>query len=59
VRTFAEVEQLCFPRLVCLAEVGWTPQPSRRLDEFLVRVGEETRRLAARGVHVHRSALVT
>jgi hexosaminidase len=59
VHTFAEVEQLCFPRLLCLAEVGWTPQPSRRLDEFLVRVREEARRLAARGVHVHRSVLVT
>jgi hexosaminidase len=59
VHTFAEVEQLCFPRLMSLAEVGWTPQPSRHLEEFLVRVGEETRRLAARGVHVHRSRLVT
>ena len=59
VHTFAEVEHLCFPRLLSIAEVGWTPQPSRRLDEFLVRAGEETRRLAARGVHVHRSRLVT
>jgi hexosaminidase len=58
VRTFAEVEQLCFPRLVCLAEVGWTPQPGRDWRWFLTRVQQETDRLAARGVHVHRSRLL-
>jgi hexosaminidase len=58
VHNFQEVEQLCFPRLVCIAEVGWTPQPSRDWDWFLTRVGLETERLATSGVHVHRSRLL-
>jgi hexosaminidase len=53
VRTIDEVEHLCFPRLLCLAEVGWTTQAQRELTEFRVRVGEQTRRLVARGVHAY------
>jgi hexosaminidase len=58
VHTFAEIEQLCFPRLLAIAEVGWSPQGSRDFDWFVTRVGEETRRLDRRGVHVHRSRLL-
>jgi hexosaminidase len=53
VRTLDEVEHLCFPRLLCLAEVGWTAQAQRELTEFRVRVGEQTRRLIARGVNAY------
>jgi len=53
VRTFDEVEHLCFPRLLCVAEVGWTMQSQRELPEFRVRVGEQTGRLVARGVHAY------
>jgi hexosaminidase len=53
VRTIDEVEHLCFPRLLCLAEVGWTPQPQRELSEFRVRVSQQVRRLIARGVHAY------
>jgi hexosaminidase len=53
VRTFDEVEHLCFPRLLCMAEVGWTAQTQRELTQFRVRVGEQTRRLIGRGVHAY------
>jgi hypothetical protein len=53
VRTIDEVEHLCFPRLMCLAEVGWTPQPQRELSEFRVRVSQQVRRLVDRGVHAY------
>ena len=58
VRTFHEVEHLCFPRLLCLAEVGWTPQPMRQWDDFRLRLQHETNRLAMEGVSVHRSKLL-
>ncbi len=55
VATFSEVEQRCFPRLACLAEVGWTPQASRQWSSARHRLAVETDRLAARGVNVYRS----
>lgn len=58
VRTFDEITELCFPRLVALAEVGWTPQTSRDWAWFRERVSVETDRLGARGVRVHRSRLL-
>jgi hexosaminidase len=41
----AEMEYMAFPRLCALAEVAWTPQDSRDLDEFLTRLDDHTRRL--------------
>ena len=58
VQDFGEVEQLCFPRLLCLAEVGWTPQRLRSWPEFSDRLADHTDALALRGVHVHRSRLL-
>ncbi len=58
VPTFADVEHLCFPRLLCLAEVGWTPQPMRHWDDFRGRLAGEVDRLAMEGVNVHRSRLL-
>ncbi len=57
VATFPEVEQRCLPRLVCLAEVGWTPQASRDWSNARHRLAVETDRLASRGVNVYRSRL--
>ncbi|MEI8239770.1 MAG: family 20 glycosylhydrolase, partial [Actinomycetota bacterium] len=37
VRTFEQVERLCFPRLLAVAEVGWTPRSERSLPDFLAR----------------------
>jgi hexosaminidase len=56
VRTFHDVQTLCFPRLLCLAEVGWTPQAQRSWEGFAPRLAAATDRLAADGVPVYRSA---
>lgn len=56
VRTFQEVQTLCFPRLLCLAEVGWTPQAQRSWAAFAPRLAAATDRLADHGVPVYRSA---
>jgi hexosaminidase len=58
VRTFEQVQTLCFPRLLCLAEVGWTPQADRDWDGFRPRLAVATDRLAADGVPVYRSTLL-
>ncbi|MFZ4720339.1 MAG: family 20 glycosylhydrolase [Ilumatobacteraceae bacterium] len=54
VRTFAAVQTLCFPRLVCLAEVGWTPQHERSWETFEPRLAVVTAALEADGVPVYR-----
>jgi hexosaminidase len=58
VRNFREVEQLCFPRLACLAEVGWTPQAARGWASVRPRLIAEAARLTANGVSVHRSRVL-
>ncbi|MFM2076719.1 MAG: hypothetical protein RJA49_609, partial [Actinomycetota bacterium] len=56
VRTFEQVQTLTFPRLLCLAEVAWTPQAHRDWATFRPRLAAATEHLAALGVPVYRSA---
>ena len=56
--TFDDVQYLCFPRLACLAEVGWTTQHRRDWAGFRPRVAVHADRLASLGVPLHRSALL-
>jgi hexosaminidase len=58
VRTFDQVEHLCFPRLACLAEVGWTAQERRDFTAFVPRLATHVDRLEAIGVHPYRSTLL-
>jgi len=53
VRTFDQVEYLSFPRLACLAEVGWTPQDQRDWGHARPRLLVHTQRLAAIGVSAY------
>lgn len=58
VATFDDVEHLCFPRLACLGEVGWTAQHLRSWDGFRPRLALHAERLADIGVQLYRSALL-
>ncbi len=58
VRTFEQVQTLCFPRLVCLAEVGWTAQALRDWSTFRDRLAVAADALAADGVPVYQSSLL-
>ena len=40
-----QVEYAAYPRLTALAEVGWTPTPQRKLDDFLSRMAVHLQRL--------------
>ncbi|MCB0957569.1 MAG: beta-N-acetylhexosaminidase [Ilumatobacter sp.] len=55
VTTFEQVQLRYFPRLLCLAEVGWTPQRLRSFAEFAPRLTDHAERLRRRGVAVHPS----
>ncbi|MGB8862215.1 MAG: beta-N-acetylhexosaminidase [Ilumatobacteraceae bacterium] len=58
VATFDDVQHLCFPRLACLGEVGWTAQSLRGWDAFRPRLTVHADRLADIGVPLYRSALL-
>jgi len=50
-----DYEYMAFPRLIALAEVGWSPQSARNWDAFRLRLGEHGPRLSALGVNYYRS----
>jgi hexosaminidase len=50
-----DFEFLGFPRLVALAEVGWSPQGARDWEAFRARLGVHGARLAAVGLNFYRT----
>nr|MCU0626968.1 family 20 glycosylhydrolase [Gemmatimonadaceae bacterium] len=50
-----EFEFLVFPRLVALAEVGWSPMRVRGWEGFRTRLGAHGPRLQALGVNFYRA----
>ncbi len=55
IRTFDDVEVMVFPRLLSLAEIGWTPQEQRDWATYRERLAAHGPRLAALGVDFYRS----
>ena len=53
-RTMADVEFMAFPRLLGIAEIGWSAAEGRHWDEYRLRLAAEGRRLAAWGVNFYR-----
>lgn len=49
-KTYKQREYMAFPRVCAVAEIGWSPQESRRFPEFLNRVTTHLERLKAMGV---------
>lgn len=58
VETLADFEFLAFPRLIALAEVGWSRQEARVFTNFSRRLGAHGPRLQALGVNFYRSPQV-
>lgn len=46
-------EYMLFPRLLAVAEVGWTPQEKRSYEDFLRRVNWEMPHLKEQGINVY------
>jgi hexosaminidase len=55
VRTIGEVEYLAFPRLIGIAEIGWSRARGRGWAEYRLRLAAQGPRLVALGVNFYRS----
>nr|WKN38999.1 beta-N-acetylhexosaminidase [Tunicatimonas sp. TK19036] len=53
-----EIEYMVFPRLIGLAEVGWTPAADRQWDEYRIRLGKHAPYLEALEIDYYPSKLV-
>jgi len=53
--TIEDVEYMAFPRVLGIAEMGWTPQARRDWYEYKTRLAEQGPRLDALGVNFYRS----
>lgn len=52
VPTDEHAEYMLWPRMIAIAEVGWTPQDARSWDEFYPRAKKVNEGLKAKGYHV-------
>jgi hexosaminidase len=57
--SFDDLEYMAFPRMLGLAEIGWTPQAHRDWNEYKTRLATHGPRLAALGVHFYPSQEVS
>lgn len=58
IETLDNVEYLMFPRILGIAEIGWTVREDRRWDEYRVRLGQHRDRMKAMGIDFYESPLV-
>ncbi|MFT3755413.1 MAG: beta-N-acetylhexosaminidase [Pseudoxanthomonas sp.] len=49
-RTYAGVQNMVFPRLAALAEVGWSPAANKNYDDFMTRLPVQLQRYEATGI---------
>jgi hexosaminidase len=58
VENLKDLEYLAFPRVIGLAEIGWTPTSQRNWEEYKVRLGKHKDRLDALNINYYDSKLV-
>lgn len=51
IQTLADIEYMIFPRLVGLAEIGWSPENRRSWAAYRLRLAEHAPRFQAFGIH--------
>ena len=56
--TIDDLEYMAFPRMLGIAEIGWTPQARRDWNEYKTRLGAQGPRLKVLGVHFYPSSEV-
>ena len=54
-----EIEYLVFPRLVGIAELGWSPEATRSWDEYKIRLGKHAPRMKVLGIDYYQSKQIT
>jgi hexosaminidase len=55
ITTTADMDYMFFPRLIGIAEIGWSPRAGRNWNEYRLRLGAQAERLDALGVNFYRS----
>lgn len=55
IETMADIEYMAFPRIVAIAEIGWTQQDARNFDDFSVRLSTFGVYLDAAGIGYKRT----
>ena len=58
VENMEHIEYLVFPRLIGLAEIGWSSPESRDFNEYRLRLGKYGQRLTNQGINFYASPLV-
>jgi hexosaminidase len=58
-QTMANIEYMAFPRILGIAEIGWTPQAERNWEGYRGRLAEQGPRLTELGVSFFRSPEIT
>ncbi len=56
--TIEDLEFLAFPRIIGIAEIGWTPTRLRQWDDYKLRLAVQGKRLTNLGVNFYHSPLV-
>jgi hexosaminidase len=58
IATMDDIEYMLFPRLIGVAEIGWSPAEGRSWDEYKVRLANHGPRMKAKGIDFYRSSKV-
>lgn len=56
--TADDIEYLVFPRILGVAEIGWSPATGRNWEEYKVRLANHGPRMKAKGIDYYRSSRV-
>jgi hexosaminidase len=58
VETLEDIEYMAFPRLLGVAEIGWSPKEHRNWNTYRIRLASHGPRLSAMGVNFYASPKV-
>lgn len=58
IATMDDIEYLLFPRIIGVAEIGWSPAEGRSWDEYKVRLANHGPVMKAKGIDFYRSSRV-
>jgi hexosaminidase len=56
--TMKDIEYMLFPRVIGVAEIGWSPAEGRSWDEYKVRLANHGPRMTAKGIDFYKSPKV-
>jgi hexosaminidase len=59
IHNVSDLEYMLFPRLLGIAEIGWSPQEGRGWEEYRLRLAAHGPRLAAAGINFCRSPQIS